>query len=443
MTGRILIGTDEAGYGPNLGPLTVAATAWYLPEGVEPIDLWDELQAVLTNAPARGDQRLFVADSKKVFSPGEGLEALEVAVLAFSSLIKANTTTIDELCRWLSMNSQAIPFVTAYGAEPWNTMPGLPLPIDSSEDHVIEWVSTLNAELEKKGIRLLGIRARIMFPAEFNDLAAQSDSKGVVLSNATLQLVRDLADCCFADPDTSNMATLVVCDKHGGRNRYDELIAQHFDDQFVFRMEESRERSRYRMGSMDFWFRTKAEEFLPVALASMVAKYTREVLMHQFNHFWAKEIPGLKPTQGYPLDAKRFRNDIAASVEALYIPMNQLWRTAGAFGLQHGTFEIVVTRPSLQPAILVPHLQLTCRRFSRKDCKTSARESGPGQWTSSGQNKDSQPSGSRVEPETKSLQVSATALQSLSVTSASLDEIGVVRLRRPPAAGGLRNEQSC
>lgn len=327
MTGRILIGTDEAGYGPNLGPLTVAATAWYLPDGVEPIDLWDALKAVLTNAPARGDQRLFVADSKKVFSPGEGLEALEVAVLAFSSLIRASSTTIDELCRFLSMHSQAVSFATAYCAEPWNTVPGLPLPVDSSDDHIDEWVTTLNAELTGQGIRLLGMRARIMFPEEFNDLVAQADSKGAVLSNATLQLVRDLADCCLADPETSNIGTLVVCDKHGGRNRYDELIAQHFDDQFVFRMEESRERSTYRMGSMNFCFRTKAEEFLPVALASMVAKYTREVLMHQFNHFWANQIPGLKPTQGYPLDAKRFRNDIAASVETLRVPMNQLWRS--------------------------------------------------------------------------------------------------------------------
>ena len=78
---------------------------------------------------------------------------------------------------------------------------------------------------------------------------------------------------------------------------------------------------------MNFWFRTKAEEFLPVALASMVAKYTREVLMHQFNQFWASQVPGLKPTQGYPLDAKRFRDDIASSVETLQIPMHQLWRS--------------------------------------------------------------------------------------------------------------------
>ncbi len=327
MTGRILIGTDEAGYGPNLGPLTVAATAWHLPDGVEPLDLWDELKSVLTCVPERGDQRLHVADSKKVFSPGEGLESLEVAVLAFLNLIKAGTTTIDQLCRSISMASQAAPFADAYRAEPWNTTPGLGLPVDSSDDHISEWVATLNAELEQRGIRLLGIRARIMFPEEFNQLVIQTDSKGVVLSNATLQLVRDLADSCAGNAEVSDKAMLVVCDKHGGRNRYDELISQHFDDQFVFRLEESREKSRYRMGSMDFCFRTKAEEFLPVALASMVAKYTREVLLHQFNHFWAKHVPGLRPTQGYPLDAKRFREDIAAAVESMNISMDQLWRS--------------------------------------------------------------------------------------------------------------------
>lgn len=327
MTGRILIGTDEAGYGPNLGPLTVAATAWHLPDGVEPLDLWEELKSVLTSVPERGDQRLFVADSKKVFSPGEGLESLEVAVLAFLNLINVNTVSIDQVCRGISMPAQAAPFSSAYQAEPWNTTPGLSLPVDSSEDHISEWVATLNAELEKCGIQLLGIRARIMFPEEFNQLVGQTDSKGVVLSNATLQLVRDLADSCAASTCSGNKATLVVCDKHGGRNRYDELISQHFDDQFVFRLEESREKSRYRMGSMDFCFRTKAEQLLPVALASMIAKYTREVLMHQFNQFWATQIPGLKPTQGYPLDAKRFREDITAAVESLNIPMDQLWRS--------------------------------------------------------------------------------------------------------------------
>jgi hypothetical protein len=63
-----------------------------------------------------------------------------------------------------------------------------------------------------------------------------------------------------------------------------------------------------------------------VALSSMVSKYLREVLMHQFNEFWAQHVPGLKPTQGYPVDAKRFRDDIAEAIRVLEVDDSHLWR---------------------------------------------------------------------------------------------------------------------
>jgi hypothetical protein len=80
--------------------------------------------------------------------------------------------------------------------------PGKTLPCDASEDHILEWQQTLTDMMIQKQIRLLGIRSRIMFPKEFNQLVAESDSKGVVLSNATMRLVRELADR-FADDDLS------------------------------------------------------------------------------------------------------------------------------------------------------------------------------------------------------------------------------------------------
>lgn len=319
MSRRLLIGTDEAGYGPNLGPLTVTATAWEIPADVEPASLWDEFRDIVTNAPTRGDQRLFVADSKAVYSSGDGLEDLEVAALAFLRTLDCPVSTIDQMCQAISADN----FMMMYQEEAWNQTPGRMLPCDASEDHILEWQQTLNEAMTQKQIRLLGIRSRIMFPKEFNQLVAESDSKGVVLSNATMGLVRELVDRFGAD----ELSVLVVCDKHGGRNRYDELIASHFDDQFVFRMEEGRERSRYRMGRLEFCFRTRAEELLPVALASMVSKYLREVLMHQFNEFWASHVPGLKPTQGYPVDAKRFREEIAATARKLEVDDFQLWRS--------------------------------------------------------------------------------------------------------------------
>jgi len=317
MTRRILIGTDEAGYGPNLGPLVVTATAWELPVEVEPNSLWEEFSGVLTNTRRSGDNRLYVADSKAVYSAGDSLEDLEVPVLTFLKTLGHPTGSIDILGDSIG----GCEFLQRYREEVWNRTPGLPLPQAASDDHISEWREALIAEFEAKGIRLLGVNARILFPREFNSLVAESDSKGTVLSSATLQLVRS-----FADMFSSQSPTLVVCDKHGGRNRYDELIGSHFDDQFVFRLAESREMSRYRMGNMEFRFRTKAEELLPVALASMISKYLREVLMHQFNKFWTTKIPGLRPTQGYPVDARRFREEIKELARTLNIDDAVLWR---------------------------------------------------------------------------------------------------------------------
>ena len=317
MSRRILIGTDEAGYGPNLGPLTVTGTAWEIPGDVDPSTLWQEFSKVLTNAPVRGDDRLFVADSKEVYSSGDGLEDLEVPVLAFLKTLGVETATIDTIGHAVA----GADFADLYREEIWNPSPGTTLPCDASEDHILEWQEALQREMDAKEIRLLGVRSRIMFPREFNELVDVTGSKGAVLSTATLQLVRLLSD-----EHSEGKPATVVCDKHGGRNRYDEVISTQFDDQFVFRLEESRERSRYRMGRMEFCFRTKAEELLPVALASMVSKYLREVLMHQFNAFWSARIPGLKPTQGYPQDAKRFREDIAETARLLLVQDAVLWR---------------------------------------------------------------------------------------------------------------------
>ena len=70
----------------------------------------------------------------------------------------------------------------------------------------------------------------------------------------------------------------------------------------------------------------KADSHLPAALASMASKYLRELAMRAFNDFWRRSVDGLRPTAGYPQDAKRFKAQIAAVQAELGIDDRLLWR---------------------------------------------------------------------------------------------------------------------
>ena len=121
------------------------------------------------------------------------------------------------------------------------------------------------------------------------------------------------------------------CDKQGGRNFYAAPVQQAFPDGWVVAERESADESRYRVERLDrpvtVTFRPRAEaESVAVALASMLAKYLREVCMRQFNRFWAAHVPGIRPTAGYPGDARRFFDEIRPAMEKLGLADDRVWR---------------------------------------------------------------------------------------------------------------------
>ena len=102
------------------------------------------------------------------------------------------------------------------------------------------------------------------------------------------------------------------------------------EQQLVLVREEGAELSVYRVQAgprqVEFRFQPKAERHLPTALASMAAKYLRELAMRPFNAFWQRHIPGLRHTAGYPGDSHRFFAEIRAVKEQLGIADGLLWR---------------------------------------------------------------------------------------------------------------------
>jgi hypothetical protein len=179
-------------------------------------------------------------------------------------------------------------------------------------------------------VRLERVACRGIYPGEFNALLDDGLNKSDILSAATLDLAAALRAAVPDEP------AVVWCDRHGGRKRYGGLVARHFDAPLVQPLEESPSRSAYRVPAGDspptkpcrIEFCVGGESRAPVALASMAAKYVRELSMHAFNTFWASRLPGLRPTAGYPTDALRWRHDAAAAIEQAHVAADDLWRRA-------------------------------------------------------------------------------------------------------------------
>ncbi|MGE3314020.1 MAG: hypothetical protein AB7O26_02810 [Planctomycetaceae bacterium] len=311
----IVIGMDEAGYGPNLGPLVVTATVWEVQGSPRQVDFWKSFADCVTSTPVRRDARLHVADSKQVYKSGAGLDALELGVCAALRLMSFTPASFSDLCVQLCRDS-------ALDVEPWFAEADLPLPNSSatesadSETAMLRWLECSEA----CGIRLKAVRCDVVLTRRFNELMRECGSKGVALSRISMKLLRDVWDPAQEEP------TVVFADKHGGRNRYDDLLAEVTDGAMIFRLAEGMEVSRYRVGATEIRFQARAEEHLPVALASMFSKYVRELSMMLFNDYWRRHIPDLKPTQGYPVDARRFRNDIAEVQAQIGVSDEVLWR---------------------------------------------------------------------------------------------------------------------
>ena len=278
----VILGTDEAGYGPNLGPLVVSLTTWHTPsEEMTP------LFAPLKNA------KILIGDSKKLYHGGS-LATLETGVLV-----------------------------------PLRSLQKIIPPITNDEKYLDGLAKKFEEVLQQHQVRLLDMQYRSVEPDEFNRLLDRFDSKGTLLSHVTLRLIADKMTQLMQDENDSS-PVLVLCDKHGGRNHYLDVLTEFFPGEFIQAVRESRESSIYRLTAADrpleFRFLAKGESYMPIALASMLSKYHRELSMIQFNAFWRSHIPDLKPTAGYPEDAKRFKQEIATVQKKLGITDENFWR---------------------------------------------------------------------------------------------------------------------
>ena len=315
-----IIGIDEAGYGPNLGPLVMSCIAMRVPEGMIGADLWSELVGGARRHPSDDDGRVLVDDSKRVYSTTRGLAGLEANVLA------ALGTAFIENCRVLSgLIVQLCPGQGKLPAEVWYTGKTT-LPVQADGSRCSDLAARFHEACSARGVQLVFQSSLVVNARDFNQLTEQTGSKGNVLAHGLMQHVRAVAAAAPED------ALHFYVDKHGGRNTYAAMLQDALPDGMVTTQHESGARSCYSVyggqRTVRFTIQPRADsEHFCVALASMVSKYLRELLMLEYNEFWKTHLPALKPTAGYPLDAERFFQQIQPVIDRLGIAKEAIWRS--------------------------------------------------------------------------------------------------------------------
>jgi ribonuclease HII len=271
-------GIDEAGYGPTLGPLSIAAVM------VQCDDITHLGQALIAHG---------VKDSKSLHKT-HSLAPLESVVLGAIQWLNGNCpTTAADVFALLGENA-------AQRTMPW--MAGadeLRLPIAAqppSPWHI-------------GGTNKRSVHGFLIHAQQYNTFTTTQGNKADLELQHILHLLR-----LFPARSPAN----IVVDRLGGRCYYSDALKTLRAGTDVITTQEIPDSSDYLVGEQHIHFWVKAENRWPLtALASCIAKYARELHMLLFNRYWARVLPNLKATAGYPEDARRFLRDIG---EARYRP---------------------------------------------------------------------------------------------------------------------------
>ncbi|GAB4199251.1 MAG: hypothetical protein OHK0013_09210 [Sandaracinaceae bacterium] len=276
---RWWVGVDENGLGPRLGPLVATACAIESP-------LLDDAAA------QRAGASLGIADSKVTSGFGSMAHAEGLSLAVAEACSGRAPSDADDVLAALVLDgvlALRAPCPVRSRAQCWGT-----LPVPAFGGRIDEGRAIL-AELaaDGRGMSVVRVRSAILCARTYNEAVARLGSKLVVDLHLFERLLLDARRASGAD-------VRATCGMVGGIRRYPERLTL-IDPAKVEIVEETKARARYRVAEVgDVTFEVDADaSALPVALASMVGKYLRELWMARQNAFYRGHDPQLPSVSGY------------------------------------------------------------------------------------------------------------------------------------------------
>jgi ribonuclease HII len=288
----IVVGVDENGLGPILGPLVTTAASF-------------ELARYSPDKHATVGRELGIDDSKATAGFGQMAVAEGLALALVEQLYGCIESDVDGLFDRLLLDSPTAlrtPCPSSSRPQCWSL--ALALPCFGGD---LEAGRTMLRGLNKRGLRAVHVRSALSCTGDLNKRLRAGQSRVEVDLELMERLVLDARA-------RTGVTVRAICGMVGGIRNYPARM-RHFPLLGLAPARATAGTLAYEVtgvGHVRFEIDADARH-LPVALASMVGKYVRELWMERQNRFYRQHDAALPDVSGYhdPV-TKRFVSETSA-----------------------------------------------------------------------------------------------------------------------------------
>ena len=274
----LLVGVDENGLGPRLGPLVVTSVEAHAT---------DDAAVKLACSRPRGKLKERLDDSKKLVSYADSSLG-EAWARAF---IRDTTSPPELLHALLADPPESLRTICPqdHVGQCWDTS----TETFRAEEAIVDEVRSDLDRLASKGLRIERVRVALVCTKVINERAARGQTRFEVDLHTMEKLV-------LAVQGDQNEEVRAFCGKVGGYDRYSASFGP-LSGRLHAIVEEGRARSTYRfpgLGEISFVRDADATNLL-VSLASLVGKWARDLVMARIVRYHQAEDPTLPDASGY------------------------------------------------------------------------------------------------------------------------------------------------
>ncbi len=276
----LVMGVDENGLGPRLGPLVATSVVLEVPRYPRA-------------ALCRRGLGLGLTDSKQTGGFGRMAFTESVALALVERGGGGLPASLDDFFDRVAPRSRSRLRACCPDEATARQCWGVDLPLPMFGGDAGDGRQLLDRLIGRSSLQIVDVQSRVACAGLLNAKLSHGINKLAV----DLELFEDLIASVHVRQASP---LLVLCGMIGGIRDYASRFTR-FDSDRVEALANRRGQRRYAVdGVGELRFEVDADaRHLPVALASIVGKYVREVCMHRIGEFYRNDLPGLMLASGY------------------------------------------------------------------------------------------------------------------------------------------------